>query len=244
MSAQGMTDENLKLLDDAQKTQVLMQWERHQHDDFQTDFLITPYGETLEGFKIFKGVWNPTIVSARHHAAFLFYHNHLFYGKTAVDIGCGTGLMGIVMAKYGAKQVTLSDCSEVAVQNAKENVKTFKLDEIANVVQGDLFENIQGKADCITFMQPYFAGTPPEGDTISASMLASPDLIKRFLAEAPRYLNSNGVIVMPSFSLAGDLNNPAVVGKESGYVISTTFIADSATGLQKGEIAMHELRLK
>ncbi len=233
-----LQEENLSLMNTEQKEQVLMQWEKHQHDDFTVDLPITPYGEVLTEFKVKKGVWNPTVVSARHHAAYMFYHNYLFRDKIAIDVGCGTGIIGLVMAKYGAKKVVMSDISKLAVENAKENAL-----ENVEVVQGDLFENVNTKANCITFMLPYFPGNPPKGDTISASMMASPQLIKRFLREAPKYLNEGGVIVMPSFSLAGDLNNPEVIGKEMGFDVRTTFIADSTTGLQKGRIAMHELRL-
>lgn len=234
--------EDLKQLDESQKKQVLMQWRKHQHSDFSTNFEITPFGESLPNFLVKRGVWNPCIVSARHHAGFMFYHSHLFRNKTALDIGCGTGIIGIVMAKYGAKNVMMSDISKAAVLNAKNNIKRLKLKN-AKVIESNLFEKISGKFDCITFMQPYFADKPPKGDTISGSMLASPDLIKKFLKEAKKYLNNGGVIVMPSFDLAGDLNNPAIIGSEFGYKIKTPFVTESTTGLQKGLIAMHELSL-
>jgi len=237
-----LTEKNLKQLDNAQKKQVIMQWEKHQHDDFEADFVITPFGEKLPNFFVKKGVWNPNIVSARHHAAYMFYHNHLFRDKKVLDIGCGTGIIGIIMAKYGASNVVMSDISRVAVLNTNKNMKKYGFIN-AKGVESNLFEKITGKFDCITFMQPYFANEPPKGDTISSSMLASPDLIKKFLKEAKGFLSKRGIIVMPSFSLAGDLNNPAIVGKEFGYKIKTPFLAKSYTGLQKGIIAMHELTL-
>ncbi|MBI4175873.1 MAG: class I SAM-dependent methyltransferase [Candidatus Aenigmarchaeota archaeon] len=211
----SLNESNLRQLNQAQRKQVLMQWEHQQHDSFRTDFQITPYGDILEGFFVNKGVWNPAIVTARQHAAYLFYHNNLFMGKDAIDIGCGTGLMGVVMAKYGAQSVVMSDVSTLAVENARQNIRHFGLENIASAVEGDCFGGIEDQADCIIFNQPYFAGDPPEGDTISASMLAPPELIKRFLREAPNYLKPKGTIVMPSFGLAGDPNNPAVVGKDS-----------------------------
>ena len=237
-----LNEKNLKQLNASQKKQVLMQWEKHQHDDFSADFAITPFGDVLSDFLVKKGVWNPNIVSARHHAAYMFYHNDLFMDKKAIDVGCGTGIIGIIMAKYGAKYVLMSDVSKSAVMNVKENIKKQKLKN-AEIIESNLFEKITETFDCITFMQPYFTGEPPKGDTISSSMLASPDLIKKFLKEAKNHLNKDGVIVMPSFSLAGDQNNPAVIGKEFGYKIKTPFLAESVTGLQKGVIAMHELSL-
>ena len=173
----------------------------------------------------------------------MFYHNYLFRDKKVLDVGCGTGIIGVVMAKYGATSVVMSDISGVAVLNTRENIKQYKLNNV-EVIESNLFENINGKFDCITFMQPYFAGEPPKGDTISGSMLASPILMQKFLKEAKNYLNKKGVIVMLSFSLAGDLNNPAIVGKEFGYKIQTPFLTQSVSGLQKGIIAIHELTLE
>jgi SAM-dependent methyltransferase len=242
----GFGEENLKLLNSIQKEQVFAQWKEQQHDDLRMDLEITPFGEVLKGFAVKKGVWNPAIVSARHHAAYLYYHSDLFRGKDVIDIGCGTGLMGIVMAKYGAKNVLMSDLSEKAVANTRQNIKHFGLTN-AKAVVGNLFGSIMTKADCITFMLPYFAyfaGDSPEDDTIAASMLASPDVLRRFLNNAHGHLNPDGVIVAPSFSLAGDRNNPAIMGREYCYDIITPFMAESTTGLQRGTIAMHELRAR
>lgn len=159
-------------------------------------------------------------------------------------MGTGTGLMGIVMAMSGAKMVILTDISTTAVDNAKENVEKFKLEKIAKVVQGDLFENIKEKVDFITFMQPYFGDEPPKGDTIASSMLDSGNLIKKFLQQAPDYLNKGGLIVMPFYSKAGKVNNPLIQGPKYGYDVSTTFRTNSGSGLQTGEITIHELRRK
>lgn len=237
-----LEEENLKLLNQAQKDQVLMQWDKHQHGDLVADFPLTPFGDEIKDFIVKKGVWNPFIVSARHHAAYMFYHTSLFYEKTVLDVGCGTGIIALVMAKYGAKNVLASDVSEPAVKNTQENIERQELKNIS-AIQSSLFEKIEGKFDCITFMQPYFPGNPPEGDTISASMLANPNLIRDFLKEAPNHLNDSGVIVMPSFSLAGEINNPATIAEEFGFDCETTFVSESITGLQKGTIRMHELRL-
>ncbi|MEI7563769.1 MAG: hypothetical protein WCJ39_09415 [bacterium] len=47
-----LQENNLNMLDDGQKKQVLMQREKQQHKDFQTVFDITPFGETLDNFII------------------------------------------------------------------------------------------------------------------------------------------------------------------------------------------------
>jgi predicted nicotinamide N-methyase len=205
--------------------------------------IVSGEDDTLHKFLIKKEVWNPLIASGRYHARYLFYHNALFFGKTAVEIGSGTGLMGIIMAKHGAKKVIMSDISLPAVENTRENIGRFNVAEIASVVQGDLFESVKDKTDVITWMIPFFAGQPPEGDTISASMLMPPELFERFLSEAKEYLNENGVIVIPSFSLGGELTDPRIVGERLGYEVQTTWLHNSINNLQRGMIYMHELRL-
>jgi hypothetical protein len=234
--------ENLKLMNDDQKSLVLTQWERHQHKDFIVDYDVSGEKDMLDGFLIKKEVWNPLIASGRYHARYLFYHNSLFYGKTAIEIGSGTGLMGIVMAKYGAKKVIMSDISEKAVENSKHNIQKFNVGNIASVIKGDLFENITEKADLITWMIPFFAGIPPKGDTISASMIMQPELFERFLEDAKKYLNKDGVVLIPSFSLGGELTDPSLVAKKFGYDVKTTWYHNSINNLQRGMIYMHELR--
>jgi hypothetical protein len=104
-----LKEENLALMNLYQRMMVLAQWQKHQHDDFECDYDVSGEGDNLEGFVVKKGVWNPFLASGRYHARYLFYHNELFKGKTAIEIGSGTGLMGVVMAKYGADKVVMSD---------------------------------------------------------------------------------------------------------------------------------------
>lgn len=240
----ALKEENLQMLNQDQKSLVLVQWEKHQHEDFEVDYDVSGEDDTLKNFLIKKDVWNPLIASGRYHARYLFYHNALFFGKNVIEIGSGTGLMGVIMAKHGAKKVIMSDISKQAVENTAENIKKFGFESIASVVQGDLFENVKEKADVITWMIPFFAGNPPEGDTISASMIMPPELFERFLIEAKDYLNPQGVIVIPSFSLGGELTDPRIVGEKMGYNVQTTWIHNSINNLQRGLIYMHELTLK
>jgi tRNA G37 N-methylase Trm5 len=241
-----------KYLNPSQKEIVLTQFQRHQHEDHVVDYDVSGDGDVLKGFLVKKGVWNPFLASGRYHARYLFYNNHLFYGKTAVEIGCGTGLMSVVMAKYGANKVIASDISNESVKNTQENIQRFGLEGIASVVQGDLFENINESTDLITWMIPFFPEYGAIGlrslqdmqNPILSSMLMTPDLFKKFLNDAKSYLNENGILLLPSYSLGGKLTNPAIVGREMGYHVRTTWTHNSTNGIQRGLLYMHELRLK
>ncbi len=239
-----LLEKNLNLMNEKQKEVVLTQWQKHQHEDFEIDFDVSGEKDMLIGFVLKKGVWNPFLASGRYHARYLFYHSDLFQEKTVIEIGSGTGLMSVIMAKYGAKNIIATDISKLAVENTKINLKKFGLEKICTVFESDLFENVKEKADLITWMIPFFSGTPPKGDTISASMIMETKVFEKFLIDAKNYLNPNGVLLIPSFSLGGDFTNPSIMGKKFGYSIKTTWTHKSINGIQQGLIHMHELKLE
>ena len=243
-SQKQLTEENLVLMNETQRKIVLTQWQRHQHETHEVEYDVSGEGDILKGFIVAKGVWDPFLASGRFHARYLFYNNHLFFGKTAIEIGCGTGLMSVIMAKYGAKKVIASDISKPAVENTAENVKKFGFSNKVEIVQGDLFENIKEKADLITWMIPFFPGTTQEGDTISASMIMPPELFERFLKDAKQYLNPDGVILIPSYSLGGEFTDPMKIAPKLGYDVKRTWTHNSINGIQQGLLYMDELRIK
>lgn len=65
---------------------------------------------------------------------------HDFSEQTVLDMGCGTGVLGIAMALHGAIKVTAIDIDEMSVANTKEN---FQLNNLTG------FETIHGDATAI-----------------------------------------------------------------------------------------------
>lgn len=52
-------------------------------------------------------------------------------GKRVLDMGCGTGILSIMAAKTGARKVTGIDIDPWAYNNAMENIRNNRLDNIA-----------------------------------------------------------------------------------------------------------------
>ncbi|WP_432664583.1 50S ribosomal protein L11 methyltransferase [Wukongibacter baidiensis] len=69
--------------------------------------------------------------------------------STVYDIGCGSGILSIVAAKLGAKEVTAVDIDEVAYKVSKSNVELNSVDDIVEVKHGNLMDVIDGKADIV-----------------------------------------------------------------------------------------------
>lgn len=70
-------------------------------------------------------------------------------GDTVYDIGCGSGILGIVAAKLGATKVVGVDLDPLCVKVSNENIATNDVQDIVEIKNGDLLEVVEGKADII-----------------------------------------------------------------------------------------------
>ena len=62
-------------------------------------------------------------------------------GAGVLDLGCGSGILGIAARKRGAKEVTFLDIDPHAVQNAKENAALNGVTENVRFLTGDILED-------------------------------------------------------------------------------------------------------
>lgn len=70
-------------------------------------------------------------------------------GDIVLDIGTGSGILGIAAAKLGAGKVIGGDLDQTAVKVAKENVTQNNVASIMEVRHGDLLEILQEKGNII-----------------------------------------------------------------------------------------------
>lgn len=70
-------------------------------------------------------------------------------GKRVLDCGCGTGVLGIVAAKYGAKEVVAYDIDEWSVNNAQHNAELNEVE--LDVLEGDkrVLSHVNGVFDYV-----------------------------------------------------------------------------------------------
>jgi len=102
---------------------------------------------------------------------------HMRPGAAVLDVGCGSGILGIACAKMGAGRVTALDYDSVSVDVTRANAKANGVDML-DVRQSDLLENV-GDA---------------RYDIVLANIIA--DIIIRLNKDAQSIMNEDAVYIM------------------------------------------------
>lgn len=118
-------------------------------------------------------------------------------GKTVLDMGTGTGVIGIYAARKGAR-VTAVDINPSAVELAGENAALHGVTGRMSCNVSDLFAAIATgtRFDLIVFNPPFYAGAP--ASAAEAAFFAGDGFssVERFLEEARAYLAPKGSVIM------------------------------------------------
>jgi 2-polyprenyl-3-methyl-5-hydroxy-6-metoxy-1,4-benzoquinol methylase len=110
--------------------------------------------------------------------------------KEVLDLGCGTGVLGIYCLKKGAK-VLLADNEDRAIENTKINLEKNNLK--AEVIKSNLFEKIDRKFD-------YILANLPILNEVWDSETSS--ITERFLKEYKNHIKPNGKVYFSWASFA------------------------------------------
>lgn len=97
-------------------------------------------------------------------------------GFTVLDVGCGSGILAIAAAFLGCGSVTGVDLDPDAVEAARENVKINHVEDKVRILEGDLAEGIDIKADMV-----------------AANLTVN--LIERLLSDIKRHIKDGGIFI-------------------------------------------------
>lgn len=223
-----------------QKQHVVHQLKQHDREGgVRRIVLVPPDGKSLE-FYVSRGVFGSDIMSSGiYMSRYLYKNTSLYFGKHALDMGCGPGTLGLVMALQGATWVTLADINPKAIEDTRRNLNQFGFVNAA-AFESDLFAGLpEGRFDVIVFNHPFFPAEaePLEGINdvaLARSMMGGTSLIKRFFKQAQSRLSDNGLLIMPYYHFAGPENDPTQHAKSFGFRILRCEEFVSEEGLQPG----------
>lgn len=111
-------------------------------------------------------------------------------GASLLDLGCGTGIVGLTWAQMG-REAWASDLNPRAVAAARVNAMLNG--QALEVREGDLFTPLSGRRfDVVAFNPPFFERA--QGGPLALAMADGPGLplFRRFLAELSDHLLPGG----------------------------------------------------
>ncbi len=153
-------------------------------------------------FEICGNVYEPS------EDSFFFAENlHLRAGLRVLDVGTGSGILGIIASK-NAREVTFIDINPYSVRCAKRNALLNKVKSHIRFIQSDLFSPLKEgtKFDVILFNAPYLPTEQAEEESwigrAWAGGTTGRQVIDRFISTASKQLEPSGEIFLMQSNLA------------------------------------------
>ncbi len=124
-------------------------------------------------------------------------------GRTALDLCCGTGCIGVSLARLGNMRVTFADISPECIALSRENAKLNNI--LGNFLVSDMFQSIEMCYDIICINPPYI----PTGELASLQREVKREPVlaldggedglgfyRRIASEYTAHLNPGGALLM------------------------------------------------
>ena len=120
-------------------------------------------------------------------------------GKQVLDVGCGSGILGIAALLLGAERNLGVDIDELAVKAGNENAERNGVADRSAFVAGDLVEKVSGQYD-----------------VVCANIVA--DVIKMLLGDIGKFMKEDAKLILSGIieERAGEIRQAA---KENGFCI-------------------------
>ena len=102
-------------------------------------------------------------------------------GERVLDVGCGSGILGIAAVMLGADSAFGVDIDEVAVRTANENAAVNHVQDKFTAIAGDLVDKVDGKYDIVV------------ANIVADAIIALSASVREFMTDDAVYITS-GII--------------------------------------------------
>lgn len=106
---------------------------------------------------------------------------HISGGESVLDVGCGSGILGIAAVLLGAGSALGVDIDETAVRTANENAAVNGVADRFTAIAGDLVDKVEGKYDIVV------------ANIVADAIIALSASVPRFMKDGALYIVS-GII--------------------------------------------------
>lgn len=198
------------------------------------------FEKTVNNLLLDKKVFVPNLTTKLSYEVAI---NSIKKNFKVLDLGCGSGILGILIKKKFKKvKLFSSDVDRNAIKLAKKNFKKYRIK--VDVRESNLFEkwekikfdyiinDVSGISNKIAKKSPWFRNIVPCDTGLDGTKLSS-EIIK----ESKKYLKKGGIIQIPLISLSNISKTIALAKKNFKYVKTKKklnwFLPDQLTFLKK-----------
>ena len=198
------------------------------------------FEKTVNNLYLDKKVFTPNLTTKLSYEVSI---NHIKKNFKVLDLGCGSGILGILIKKkYQNIKLFSSDIDQNAVKFTKKNLKKNNIK--GDVRESNLFGNwkkmkfdyiindVSGISNKIAIKSPWFKKIVPCDTGLDGTKLSS-----EILEQSKKYLKKKGIIQIPLISLSNIPKTIALAKKNFKYVETKKtmnwFLPDDLTFLKK-----------
>ena len=127
--------------------------------------------------------------------------------RKVLDMGTGSGILA---------KTALENTEDVLAVDIDEDAVRYATRQGINARKSDLFSNVNGKFDVIIFNPPYLPSSKYKDIALDGGKRGY-EVIERFLKDAGKYLNKNGIILLLYSSLSKPRRIKDII-KENGLI--------------------------
>ena len=181
-----------------------------------------PQTKTLEGYtiQINKNVFDPVLFPGGYIFGKML---PISKGCNFLEVGCGSGIVCLMVADRGAAKIAALDITEDALNNTMINMKRYNFEDITTTRISDVFSALsqEDKFDMIFWNTPFFYTNKIDLSSLEKAVAdCNYEKLNKFIADGHNYLNSNGRLMFGFSTSVGNIRILQDIAESCGKKIN------------------------